>query len=76
MSEANDPGHGHSPASWTTVIIVLVAFTIGTVAFCMGGLDWVVWGSVALLIVGFIVGWIMRAAGYGVGGSKVKPSTH
>ena len=27
-----DPGHGHSPAAWTTVLIMLVGLSIGTVA--------------------------------------------
>ena len=30
-----DPGHGHSPAAWTGVIIMLAGFTIGTLAFCL-----------------------------------------
>ena len=41
---ARDPGHGHSPAAWTAVIIMLVAFTIGTVAFCLD-IAWLVWAS-------------------------------
>ena len=28
-----DPGHGHSPAAWTAVIIMLVAVAIGTFFF-------------------------------------------
>ena len=32
-TEHADPGHGHSPAAWTSVIIMLIAVTIGTVAF-------------------------------------------
>ena len=27
-----DPGHGHSPAAWTNILIMLVALTVGTVA--------------------------------------------
>ena len=30
---STDPGHGNSVASWTTVIIVIVAFCIGTLFF-------------------------------------------
>ncbi len=29
-----DPGHGHSPAAWTAVVIMLVGVAAGTVAFC------------------------------------------
>jgi len=74
-AHANDPGHGHSPAAWTAVIIILLAFTIGTFAFWFD-LAWLVWASAGLLVVGFVVGWAMKAAGYGVGGAKVKQSAH
>ncbi|MGO4690987.1 DUF6704 family protein [Glaciibacter sp. 2TAF33] len=63
--ESADPGHGHSPASWTAVTIMLVAFVIGTIAFFLE-LPWLVWASAALLVVGLIVGWIMSRVGYGV----------
>ncbi|MCU1408976.1 MAG: hypothetical protein JWM23_1056 [Microbacteriaceae bacterium] len=63
--ESAEPGHGHSPASWTAVTIMLVAFVIGTVAFFLE-LAWLVWAAAALLVVGLIVGWIMSRVGYGV----------
>ncbi|MET0353689.1 MAG: HGxxPAAW family protein, partial [Plantibacter flavus] len=28
-TDPSDPGHGHSPAAWTAVIIMLVAFAAG-----------------------------------------------
>jgi hypothetical protein len=65
----NDLGHGHSIASWATVIIMLVAITIGTVAFWFE-LPVVVFASVGLIIVGAIVGKVLQKAGYGVNGSK------
>lgn len=64
-NEVADPGHGNSPAAWTAVIIMLVAFIIGTVAFYLA-IEWLVWASVGLLLVGLIVGWIMKRMGYGV----------
>jgi predicted Kef-type K+ transport protein len=70
-----DPGHGHSPAAWTAVIIMLAAFTIGTVAYWFD-LPWLVWSSVGLLVVGVLVGWGMAKAGYGVNGSKYTPKEH
>ena len=74
MSES-DPGHGNSPAAWTAVIIMLVGFTIGTIAFFFD-LPWIVVGSAVLVVVGAIVGWILSRAGYGVGGAKLTQKAH
>ena len=70
-----DPGHGHSPAAWTAVIIMLGAIVLGTVAYWFD-LPWLVWTSVGLLVVGALVGWGMAKAGYGVGGDKVLTKEH
>ncbi len=71
----NDPGHGHSPAAWTAVIIMLVAFTIGTFAFWFDQ-PWLVWASAGLLLVGALSGWVLAKLGYGVGGSRYTPKAH
>ncbi|GAA3624728.1 hypothetical protein GCM10022200_03760 [Microbacterium awajiense] len=70
-----DPGHGHSPAAWTAVVIMLVAITIGTVAFFFA-VEWLVWASAVLVVVGALVGWGMARAGYGVNGPKYAPKEH
>jgi hypothetical protein len=75
MNAQNDPGHGHSPAAWTAVTIMLIAITIGTVAFFLE-LAWLVWASAALLLVGWIIGGIMAKAGYGVKGPRYVPKAH
>jgi hypothetical protein len=57
--------HGSTPAAWTAVAIVLIAFTVGGVALMIGP-NWVLfWVSVALLPVAAIVGKVMAAAGLG-----------
>ena len=73
--DISDPGHGHSPAAWTAVIIMLVAFTIGTFAFWFEA-PALVWASAGLLIIGAIVGAAMAKAGYGVEGSRSTPGDH
>ncbi|KFF60593.1 hypothetical protein JF66_03160 [Cryobacterium sp. MLB-32] len=73
--DVSDPGHGHSPAAWTAVIIMLVAFIVGTTAFFFA-MAWLVWASLGLLIVGVIVGWVMAKAGYGVGDMTAAPHGH
>lgn len=70
-----DPGHGHSPAAWTAVIIMLVAVTLGTVFFFLE-MPALVWACVVLLFVGWIVGGVMAKAGYGVNGPKYAPKQH
>ena len=70
-----DPGHGHSPAAWTAVVIMLLAVTLGVVFFWLD-MPALVWASAALLVVGAIVGWVMAKAGYGVNGPKYAPKQH
>ena len=70
-----DPGHGHSPAAWTAITIMLIGFSIGTAAFYFEQ-AWLVWASVGLVLVGLVVGAVMKRVGYGVGGSKVTVKEH
>ena len=70
-----DPGHGHSPAAWTAITIMLIGFSIGTAAFYFEQ-AWLVWASVGLVLVGLLVGAVMKRVGYGVGGSKVTVKEH
>lgn len=70
-----DPGHGHSPAAWIGVLIMLVAIAAGTVGLFIGQLV-VVYVSIVVLILGPIVGFIVSKAGYGVNGPKYQPKGH
>jgi len=72
---ASDPGHGNSPAAWTAVIIMLVAFAIGTLAFWFN-IVWLVMAAAGLVVVGALVGWLLARLGYGVGGAKLQPKAH
>lgn len=64
-----DPGHGSSPAAWTAVAIMLIAIAIGTV-FLYLEVIWMVYAAAVLLIIGLLVGWIMKKAGFGVNGHR------
>ena len=75
MSAGTVPGHGNSPAAWTAVIIMLVAFAIGTLAFWFD-VPWLVWASAGLLVLGALVGLILKLAGFGVGGDRYQPKPH
>ncbi len=70
--ETSEPGEGNSLAAWTAVIIMLVAVTIGTIAFFFN-LQAVVWAAVGLLVVGLIAGGVLSRLGYGVSGARYSP---
>lgn len=60
----SDVHHGNTPAAWTTVIIIMLAFVIGTVAVILG--NWTLfWASAGLVVLGAIIGKVMQMAGLG-----------
>ncbi|MEO6531719.1 MAG: HGxxPAAW family protein [Specibacter sp.] len=70
-------GHGNSPAAWTSVAIMLVGTLVGCVAFVIGESATILfWIGVGIMVLGLIAGGVLRAAGYGVGGSKLKNNGH
>ncbi len=75
MNPASDPGHGHSPAAWTAVIIMVIALSIGTVAFYLA-LWWIVIAMAVLTVVGWGAGFALAALGGGVNGPKYQPKGH
>jgi hypothetical protein len=73
--EEDEMGEGHSLAAWTGVIIALVGIAIGTVAFFFD-VQWLVWAAAGLTLIGFIAGFILSRAGYGVHGAKTLQREH
>nr|WP_233914293.1 HGxxPAAW family protein [Arthrobacter polaris]UIK89753.1 hypothetical protein J0916_05145 [Arthrobacter polaris] len=70
-------GHGNSPAAWTSVAVMLIGTLIGCVAFLIGESATVLfWIGVGVIAVGVILGPVLKSAGYGVGGSKLKNNGH
>lgn len=70
-------GHGNSPAAWTCVAIMLIGTVVGCIAFVMGESATILfWIGVGIIGLGLIAGIAMKAAGYGVGGSKLKNTGH
>ncbi|MFY9913319.1 MAG: HGxxPAAW family protein [Nocardioidaceae bacterium] len=56
--------HGSTPAAWTAVVLVLIAFLVGAIGLVIA--NWVVfWIGVGLLVVSGLVGKIMQAMGLG-----------
>ncbi len=70
-------GHGNSPAAWTSVAVMLVGVIIGCIAFLIGESATLLFGiGVGIILVGVILGPVLKKAGYGVGGSKLKNTGH
>lgn len=72
--DISDPGHGHSPAAWTAVVIMLIGFVVGVFGFWFVSM-WVIWTAVALVVLGPIVGWMLAKAGWGVAGPRYQPKS-
>lgn len=68
---SEDLGHGNSPAAWTCVFVMMIGAIVSCIGFVIAS-NPVFWGGVVVIAIGLIVGWAMRKAGYGVGGSKLK----
>ncbi|GAA3746452.1 HGxxPAAW family protein [Streptomyces tremellae] len=62
---AANSSHGHTPAAWTGVIISFVGFCAGGV-FMVGDSPVGFWASMGVVVLGGIVGVIMRAMGLGM----------
>jgi hypothetical protein len=57
--------HGSTPAAWTAVVIVLLAFTLGAIAMVIGP-NWLLfWISVGIAVAGGLVGKVMQLLGFG-----------
>lgn len=74
-TESAELSHGHSPAAWIAVVIMLLGFTLGAVFFWFE-MPVAVLASVALIPVGLLVGWVLAKAGWGVNGPKYQPKGH
>ncbi|MCD1284976.1 hypothetical protein CV023_03825 [Brevibacterium sp. CCUG 69071] len=59
-----DPGHGNSVAGWTGVIIMLLGISVGCVGFTIHN-HTIVYISAGIVVLGLIVGMILRAVGLG-----------
>jgi hypothetical protein len=71
----NEPGHGNSPAAWIGVVIMLIGFAVGTVAFFLEQ-PLIVWISVGVIVFGLIAGLVAAKLGYGVKGPRYAPKSH
>ena len=71
-ADISDPGHGHSPAAWAAVIVMIIGFVLGALGFWFVEM-WMIWAALALILGGWILGWILAKVGYGVAGPRYVP---
>lgn len=58
--------HGHTPAAWTAVLIILAGIFVG--AFAAAVLNWTLfWVGAGVILLGLIVGKVMQMMGMGKG---------
>jgi CHASE2 domain-containing sensor protein len=75
VSDENEDGHGNSPAAWVAVVIMLVGFAGGTLAFWFDQ-PTLVFVSVGVVVLGLIAGGVLAKLGYGVKGPRYAPKSH
>ncbi len=63
MSASHDD-HGSTPAAWTAVTIIMIAFLVGGIGV-VAAVPWLFWAGVALVVVGIVVGKVMQMMGLG-----------
>ena len=64
IAPAEHADHGSTPAAWTAVVIITIAFIVGTIAIILG--NWpMFWFGVALVVVGAIAGKVLSMMGLG-----------
>lgn len=63
MSAAHDD-HGSTPAAWTAVTIVMVAFVVGGIGVLLSQ-PWLFWSGCVLVVVGVAAGKVMQMMGMG-----------
>ena len=71
-ANANDPGHGDTPAAWTTVIALMLASAVGTLAIWLDNNVALLSLAGVLVVAGLAGGFAMVRLGYGKNGSKLK----
>jgi hypothetical protein len=56
--------HGHTPAAWTAVTIVLIGFVVGGLALILAQ-PWLAFVGIGIIVLGGLVGKIMQMMGLG-----------
>jgi|tagenome__1003787_1003787.scaffolds.fasta_scaffold17901248_2 hypothetical protein len=80
-SEHSEPGHGDSPAAWTSVVVMLIGIAAGTVGLFLeftypGAWGWLLWGGAIVFVIGLVLGFVLKRLGFGVDGPRSAAKQH
>lgn len=64
--------HGHTIAAWVTVIVVLLGAVVSSVAVVVA-LPWLFWTGLGVVLVGVILGRVLKTLGFGQPGRAAGP---
>ena len=59
--------HGNTVAAWVMVAIMTVGVLVGSIAYDLGSQP-----VAGIIVIGLLVGFFLKQAGYGQGGAKTK----
>jgi hypothetical protein len=65
----NEPGHGHSIAAWSAVIVAIIGVTIATLGVWLGDNTMTIAGSV-VTVLSIGLGPVLAKLGFGVAGKS------
>ncbi len=76
-------GHGNSPAAWTCVFVMLAGAALSSFAFIFASTEGnkdagtiLFWIGALIMVIGLALGLVLKKAGFGVGGHRLKNSGH
>lgn len=76
-------GHGNSPAAWTCVFVMLAGAALSSFAFIFASTEGnlqagtvLFWIGILVMAIGLVLGFVLKKAGFGVGGHRLKNSGH
>lgn len=73
-SAAPPTNHGHTPAAWVTVTLVLVGAVVAAVAV-LAALPWLFWVGIGVIAVAVAVGLVLKMLGLGQPGGPRRGSS-
>lgn len=61
--------HGHTPAAWVTVILVLIGGVVMAIAVLVAE-PWMFWTGLGVVVVGLVLGRVLKMLGFGQPGAR------